>query len=135
MPSLLDNLIGFIVNWVMDTVRLLLQNYLTHFTRTNLLLVPSVYINHLLSIFYCLFKIRGEKNTKKYFGHKTSDFEPLIFFIFSTKNKQELQWESKYVLMEWFSVLLLMPFDFQRLDSELISKLEQLQGTGIISSF
>lgn len=128
MPSLLDNLIGFIVNWVMDTVRLLLQNYLDNFTRTKQLVVPSVFMNHLLSIFYCLFKIRGEKNTKKYFGHKTSDFEPMIFFIFSTRKKEELKWESRFVLMEWFSVLLLMPFDFRRLDSELISQLEKLQG-------
>ena len=132
MPSLLDNLIGFIVNWVMDTVRILLQKFLEDFIKTKKLYIPSVYMNHLLSIFYCLFKIRGEKNTKKYFGHKASDFEPLIFFIFSTKNKEELQWESKFVLMEWFSVLLLMPFDFQRLDSELISELEKLQNSGKI---
>jgi hypothetical protein len=130
MPSLLDNLIGFIVKWVMDTVRLLLRNYLDDFIRTKKLFIPSVYMNQLLSIFYCLFKIRGEKNTKKYFGHQASDFEPLIFFIFSTKHKSEIQWESRFVLMEWFSVLLLMPFDFKRLDSELISELEKLQGKG-----
>lgn len=83
-------------------------------------------IDKLISILFILIQTCGAKNVKKYFLHESSDFEPLIFFVFSVS--KGLSWESLYVLLEWFSVLLLMPFDFERLDSDLIAELENLTG-------
>ena len=124
MPSLLDNMVEFIIKWVIETIRMMLSNYLEVFISRKELLTEHQHMNQLLSIIYSLFTIRGVKNTKKYFSHTTSDFEPLMFFVFSCKFG--LKWESRYVLLEWFSVILLMPFDYRRLDSELITQLEEM---------
>ena len=81
--------------------------------------IPNEF-NDLVSIVYNLIKVRGIKNVKKYLGHKTEDFAPVLFFMISADTK--IRWESVYFLFIWFSVVLLVPFDFKRLDSIIIEK-------------
>lgn len=65
-----------------------------------------------------LINVRKEDNMRKYLGHSTEDFEPMIFFMISSHGN--VSWETNYIMLTWLSVILLIPFDFKRLDTDLI---------------
>ncbi len=56
-------------------------------------------------------------------GHKAEDFEPLLFFLISSDVK--MNWEVRYAFLSWLSVVLLVPFKFDRLDSRVIPEYYQ----------
>ncbi len=102
---------------VVFVLRKYLRIYFQRFKDTGEQMKFNDTFNKLNSIMLTIFKIRGVKNTKKYLGHETSDFEPILFFLIS---QTMISWESKYFLLSWLSVVLLIPFEFSRLDSDVI---------------
>ena len=119
-PSLLDNLINEMVDCLIGTIRIFLRGYFEHYQTTGKSLYIPEEFNKLVGIFVTLDKVRGTKNLMKYLGHDVNDFEPLVFFVLSSEGK--VSSDVKYFFMLWLSVVLLVPFDFKRLDSQVISK-------------
>lgn len=117
-PSLLDNLVEFILSEIIDAFRLYLKTYFDNYKK-NLTEQPILSeINQLAMIVYILTKVRGTKNVRKYLGHDVADLEPIIFFLLSSEEK--VPWETKFFLLVWLSVVLMIPFDLKRFDFEIV---------------
>ena len=56
----------------------------------------------------------------KFFTHEPTDLEPIFHFLSSLPTPAEnyLLWESRYVLLLWLSLIVMIPFDLKRVDSE-----------------
>ena len=125
-PSLLDNLVEIVLNSIIKQLRFFMQKYLDSYMKKKIFLQTPYEFNKLISILLILTKVRGAKNIRKYLGHKASDFEPLVFYLISSTYNNELHAQNKYILMIWLSVILLIPFEFKRLDSEIIRNYYQI---------
>ena len=117
-PSLLDNLVEYILSEVIGAVRAYLKFYFEAYRGS--LQLPAVHheFNQVAMIVYILTKVRGVKNVRKYMGHDVADLEPLVFFLVSSEER--VPWETKYFLLLWLSVVLLIPFDLKRFDFEVV---------------
>jgi len=63
-------------------------------------------------------KTRNYKAIIEYFSHEVKDLEPAIFYLNSQKSQDVIFWESKYVVLLWLSIIILVPFDLSTIDSE-----------------
>jgi|JI61114C2RNA_FD_contig_91_1055450_length_1125_multi_2_in_0_out_0_2 hypothetical protein len=81
---------------------------------------PCEDFHSLLMIVYQLTKVRGKKYTIKYFPHEVKDLEPAVAYLVRLRTEQNTQWESKYMILLWLSVIILMPFDLATIDSNYI---------------
>lgn len=71
----------------------------------------------MIQIIYQLTKVRGKKYTTKYFPHEVRDLEPAVAYL--VRWRQELaHWETKYIILLWLSVIILVPFDLETIDSK-----------------
>jgi hypothetical protein len=119
-PSLLDNLVEFILSEIIEAVRLYIKNYFENYKKNESIDVIHPEFNQIAMIVYILTKVRGSKNVRKYMGHDVADLEPIIFFLFSTEDR--IPWETKFFMLSWLSVVLLMPFDLKRFDFEIVGQ-------------
>lgn len=117
-PSLLDNLIEHMVDELIDAFRHYIVDYLSYYQQNNSCQKIHIELEQMVSILVTLDKVRGTHNIVKYLGHNANDFEPLLFFIISSEGIAS--WDLKYFSLLWLSVVLLVPFDFKRLDSNVI---------------
>ena len=83
--------------------------------------------HHLVSIIYLLCKVRGYKSVIRFFPHDVKDLEPVVFYLVSEREKQVALWDTKYVILLWLSIIILVPFDLESIDSKAI----QICGIGI----
>ena len=65
---------------------------------------------------YLITKVRGFKNVLRHFPHEVADVEPVMDMISAEDPMDKTNWETKYVLLLWLSVLVLIPFDLKRFD-------------------
>ncbi|KAI8899805.1 tubulin folding cofactor D C terminal-domain-containing protein [Globomyces pollinis-pini] len=75
----------------------------------------------LFKILYRLAKTRGHKIIVKFFSHQVSHLEPSLNFFhhISEKNPRfRLHWEMRYIMLLWISLIVMIPFDLSRIDSE-----------------
>jgi len=75
------------------------------------------FLHQLLKIIYVMTKVRGYKTVEKFFPHEVVDFEPTFALLQSQNQNDHLSWETRYVLILWVSVLVLIPFDINTIDS------------------
>lgn len=66
---------------------------------------------------YHLSKVRGFKVITRYLPHEVDDVEPVIHMINSQINASFENWQTKYILLIWLSVLVLLPFHLERFDA------------------
>jgi hypothetical protein len=66
-------------------------------------------------ILYYLCKARGYKTILKFFSHSVSDLEPVLEF---TQGLRNVDWEIYYISLLWLSLIILVPFDLKKIDSE-----------------
>lgn len=115
-PSLLDSVLPNILVNIFEQARLYLKHSFILFINSSCF--PSKEIvslfDQLSYIVYSLCNLRGLKNIRVYMPNNVDNLEIILFCLVSQKNN--LSWESKYFLLIWLSVLLLVPFDFQRFD-------------------
>jgi hypothetical protein len=68
-------------------------------------------------VLYVLSKVRGFKVVIKFFPHSVADLEPCLELL----NKQDMldaeTWETRYVLLLWLSILVMVPFGLNTVDS------------------
>lgn len=69
----------------------------------------------LLELVYTLCKIRGSKTLIKFFPVEVSDLEP-VFYYLSNLTETSL-WQSHYSLLIWLSIIVMVPFDLETIDS------------------
>ena len=72
-----------------------------------------------LQVVYALCKTRGYKRVIKLFPHEVADVEPCVQALVCTDAGDHGTWETRYVLLLWLSILVLIPFDLSRVDSSL----------------
>jgi len=61
---------------------------------------------------YMIGKVRGVRHISRYFPHEVRDLEPVVFVLQrSVESESASHWETKYVLLLWCSVIVLVPFD------------------------
>lgn len=66
---------------------------------------------------YHLTKVRGFKVITRYLPHEVDDVESVIHMINSQSKQATDNWQTKYVLLIWLSVLVLLPFHLERFDA------------------
>ncbi|UIZ27599.1 hypothetical protein KXD40_005842 [Peronospora effusa] len=74
-------------------------------------------LHKLFQIVYHLCKVRGYKTVVKLLPHEVSDFEPTLQLLQSQDRADYSMWETRYVLLLWLSMLCLVPFDLNTIDS------------------
>eukprot|EP01017_Pseudomicrothorax_dubius_P020822 TRINITY_DN225_c0_g1_i1.p1 TRINITY_DN225_c0_g1~~TRINITY_DN225_c0_g1_i1.p1 ORF type:complete len:1315 (-),score=325.44 TRINITY_DN225_c0_g1_i1:153-4097(-) len=82
--------------------------------------VPET-VHDLLSVIYFLAKTRGFKFITKFFPHEVADLEAVIVLLVNQMINSPERWESKYILLLWLSIIILVPFNLDTIDSALVS--------------
>ncbi|KAJ3414764.1 hypothetical protein HDV05_006103 [Chytridiales sp. JEL 0842] len=67
-------------------------------------------------ILYLLTKVRGYKTIVKFFSHEASDLEPTLHHLLHCPDDFFL-WETRYILLVWLSLIVMIPFDLISIDS------------------
>ena len=70
-----------------------------------------------LQVVYALTKTRGYKRVVKLLPHEVADVEPVVQALVCHDAGEHGTWETRYVLLLWLSILVLMPFPLDTLDS------------------
>jgi len=73
--------------------------------------------NYLYKYLYLLTNVRGYKTILKFFSHEVSDLEATINFLVLVIDNSQQCWETKYILLIWLSLIFMIPFDIQNVDS------------------
>lgn len=73
-----------------------------------------------LQFLYLLCKTRKYKAVVKYFPHEVSDFEPVAYGLLCQDKSSNETWSTRYTLLLWMSMLVLIPFDLLTVDSGLV---------------
>ena len=63
-----------------------------------------------------LFKVRGSKIVVKYLPHEVEDLERVVELLQEQDSSDTSSWETKYILLLWLSIIVLIPFDMARFD-------------------
>ena len=71
--------------------------------------------HYIFEILYTLCKIRGYKTIVKFFPHEAADLEPCFYYLEGLNNNS--LWQSQYILLIWLSMIVLVPFDLDTIDS------------------
>jgi hypothetical protein len=121
-PALLDKTSKFLVVEIMEVTKKVCHRYMESYnyalkTKTDTPVFPA-HTCELLKILNILIGIRGADRVTRHFPHEPQDFEPLIFVLTSQIENKGFPWEANYVLLNWLSLILLMPFDLAILDSK-----------------
>ncbi|GBG28544.1 Tubulin-specific chaperone D [Hondaea fermentalgiana] len=72
-----------------------------------------------LKALYLLCKVRGYKAVVKQLPHEVADLEPTLWLLQCQDAKDYTTWETRYSLLLWLSMLVLIPFDLETVDSSL----------------
>lgn len=96
---------------------------------------------------YLLSKVRGPKVILRWFSHEVADLEPVlsllesqdstdsevllkepqtVLYVLLTGSTELQTWETRYILLLWLSIIVMIPFDLSLLDSSQQSKHETL---------
>lgn len=68
-------------------------------------------------LLYTLCKVRGHKKVVRLFPHEVSDLEP-VFHLLQAQDKDDHEtWHARYCLLLWLSIIVIVPFDLQTIDS------------------
>ncbi|KAJ2725958.1 hypothetical protein GGI07_000886 [Coemansia sp. Benny D115] len=80
-----------------------------------------VAMNRMAGIFdllYTLTKVRGSKTVMRFFPHEVADVEPVFTTLWRhTSQLGVSSWTTRYILLIWLSLLAMVPFDIESIDS------------------
>lgn len=83
----------------------------------NIKKYENEHLTVLLSILYGFMKVRGYKTIIKFLPHEVSDLEPVLRLFLSIDETAAQLWKSRYCLLVWLSILVIIPFDLKTVDS------------------
>uniref|UniRef100_A0A8C6FY43 Tubulin-specific chaperone D n=1 Tax=Moschus moschiferus TaxID=68415 RepID=A0A8C6FY43_MOSMO len=107
-PHLLDPHLEWMLNLLLEFV----QN------KTS----PADLVHLAFKFLYIISKVRGYKTFLRLFPHEVADVQPVLDMFTNQNPKDHETWETRYMLLLWLSVTCLIPFDFSRLDGNLLSQ-------------
>ena len=73
-------------------------------------------MDHLCNIIYNLCNVRGSDTIVKFFPHEVEDLEHLVDLLEGLSIETH-QWYIKLVLYHWLSIVVIVPFDLDTIDS------------------
>ena len=76
-------------------------------------------LHGLFAFVYILCRLRGYKTIVKFFPHEATDLEPILHALRSQDRQNHERWQTRYGLLLWLSMLVLVPFDICSIDSGL----------------
>ncbi|GAB5356179.1 hypothetical protein AAMO2058_000268800 [Amorphochlora amoebiformis] len=68
-------------------------------------------------VVYVLCKTRGYKTITGFFPHKVEDLEPALLMLLAQNQSDYNTWQTRYGLLLWLSLIVLIPFDLKTVDS------------------
>lgn len=68
-------------------------------------------------IMYFITKARGYKVIVRLMPHEVADMEPVLALLGHESTAQIQNWESRYMLLLWLSIVCMIPFDMVKLDN------------------
>ena len=78
----------------------------------------NVAIHRSCKVLYTLCKVRGFKSVIRFFPHEVTDLEPCLSLL-SKENPSDLEkWYTRYSLLLWLSILVMVPFGLETIDSQ-----------------
>lgn len=57
----------------------------------------------------------------QYFPHEVKDLYPAVCYLARERDDFTGNWESRYVILLWMGVIVLVPFDLEIIDSGILS--------------
>ncbi|XP_032285686.1 tubulin-specific chaperone D isoform X3 [Phoca vitulina] len=112
-PHLLDPHLEWMMNLLLDIVQ----------DKTS----PTDLIHLAFKFLYIITKVRGYKTFLRLFPHEVSDVQPVLDMFTNQNPRDHETWETRYMLLLWLSVTCLIPFDFSRLDGNLLTQPGQMR--------
>ncbi|XP_053425237.1 tubulin-specific chaperone D [Nycticebus coucang] len=107
-PHLLDPHLEWMMNLLLDIVQ----------DKTS----PASLVHLAFKFLYIITKVRGYKIVLRLLPHEVADVEPVLDLFTGQNPKDHETWETRYMLLLWLSVTCLIPFDFSRLDGNLLTQ-------------
>jgi tubulin-specific chaperone D len=78
----------------------------------------NIVMHRTCRVIYTLCKVRGFKTVTRFFPHEVTDLEPCLNLL-SNENPANLElWYTRYVLLLWLSILVMVPFGLETVDSK-----------------
>ncbi|XP_050312705.1 tubulin-specific chaperone D [Anthonomus grandis grandis] len=65
---------------------------------------------------FVLVNVRGYKDIVKHLPHEVADFEPVLCFLEAQNPNDTDTWTTRYILLLWLSIIIMIPFDLSRFD-------------------
>ncbi|KAM8785562.1 tubulin-specific chaperone D isoform 2-T2 [Rhynchonycteris naso] len=88
---------------------------------------PADLVHLAFKFLYIITKVRGYKTVLRLFPHEVADVQPVVNMFTNQNPKDHETWETRYMLLLWLSVTCLIPFDFSRLDGNLLTQPGQMR--------
>ena len=114
-PGLLDPILPEIIPLMTNTMLTLINQYLKSKVDIQKKIFESIL--SLSQIVYNICKIRGFGPISKFFSSEVTVFESVINFLISLPIVHNYHWTVNYVLILWSSLLAMVPFDIDTIDS------------------
>eukprot|EP00127_Corallochytrium_limacisporum_P002915 Clim_evm4s143 gene=Clim_evmTU4s143 len=67
---------------------------------------------------YAISKVLGPKSAVKYYTHEASDLEVVLLVTEAQGPQDNVNWETRYVLLLWLSMVVMVPFDLEVLGKD-----------------
>ena len=115
-PGLLDPILPDIIPLMTNTMLELINTYLKPKSKEQKEIFENIL--SLSQIIYNICKIRGFGPISKFFSSEVSIFENVINFLISLPVVHVSNWTVNYVLILWSSLLAMVPFDIDTIDSK-----------------
>ncbi|XP_019853730.1 PREDICTED: tubulin-specific chaperone D-like isoform X2 [Amphimedon queenslandica] len=77
---------------------------------------PSSLMHQAFKYLYLFSKLRGPKIIVRWFTHEVSDLDLVLALLQKQDRDDYLTWETRYMLLLWLSIIVLIPFDLSRMD-------------------
>ncbi|KAJ2556722.1 hypothetical protein EV175_001811 [Coemansia sp. RSA 1933] len=90
-------------------------------TSSNSSRIDLTRMSDMFDLVYTLCKVRGYKIILRFFPHSVADVEPVFAMLWkhSSVDIAMPSWTAKYILLIWLSLLAMVPFDMDSIDSGL----------------
>ncbi|KAG8955854.1 hypothetical protein FRC04_006301 [Tulasnella sp. 424] len=70
------------------------------------------------SLIHHLIKTRGAKTAVRFFPHTTEDLEVALAYLSTQDATEPMNWETRYIVLLWLSLVAMLPFDLAQFDGE-----------------
>jgi len=116
-PGLLDPILPIVTTKIMNDSLMVIESLLlTEISEKKDQMLTC--LKCLYQIVYVLCKIRGIQTIKKFFCSEVYVFEPVITYLLSLNHEDPENCDIIYVLILWTSILGLIPFDVETIDTK-----------------